>query len=145
MDYRAYPTQCEAAAMLRVSASTISRKRLDGVRVGRREIRLPAQVVLEAARANNWAPAESVARSLIDYAQAHCPEAVPQVADQIDHWLAGTTQPALSREAFLVEAERALPPELFSAILEYFPAGPSGGAEAEDSLVTHAPASDGGG
>ena len=143
MDYRAYPTQCEAAVMLRVSASTISRKRLDGVRVGRREIRLPAQVVLEAARANNWAPAELVARSLLDYAQTHCPEAAPQVAAQIDHWLAGATQPALGREAFLAEAERALPPGLFSAILEYFPATPPDG-EAEDSLVAHAPASDGG-
>jgi hypothetical protein len=144
MDYRAYPTQREAAAMLRVSASTLSRKRLDGVRVGRREIRLPAQVVLEAARANNWAPAEAVARALINYAQTHCPEAAPQVADQIDHWLAGATRPALEREVFLAEAERALPPGLFSAILEYFPASLPADAEAEDSLVAHAPASDGG-
>ena len=119
--------------MLRISASTLSRQRLAGVRVGRREIRLPASTLLEAARANNWIPVESLARSLIDYTRGHCPEAAAEVAEQIGDWFADTPdKPALDREAFLTEAARALPAVLFKAILAYY--GAAGAPAADDSV-----------
>jgi hypothetical protein len=126
MDYRAYPTQREAAVMLRVSASTLSRKHLSGVRVGRREIRLPAAALLEVARANNWVPIESLSAALRDYAGAHCSECAGEVGRQIDAWL--VTEPrssALDREAFLLEAARTLPTDLFDAVLSHYPPGPA--------------------
>jgi hypothetical protein len=145
MDYRAYPTQREAAALLRVSASTLSRKRLTGVRVGRRDIRLPAAILLETAKMNNWVPLESLATALVGYAQSHCPEAVAEVTAQIDAWFADTpSKPTLDREAFLFEAARALPPGLFKAILPYYPAVSTQTVQSDKAEIVKQPTPDGG-
>jgi hypothetical protein len=83
MDYRACPNQREAASMLGVSASTLSRARLDGVRRGRRDLRLTPAVLLAANEANHWVPAEELCEALIAYAAAHAAHWVEAVRAEI--------------------------------------------------------------
>jgi predicted nucleotidyltransferase len=72
-NYLAYPKLTEAAAMLGVSTSTLSRRRLKGIRVGGREQRLrPSEVMAEAAY-HKRRPPELVANDLVSYARAHAP------------------------------------------------------------------------
>ena len=113
-NYRAYPKLTEAAAMLGVSASTLSRRRLEGIRVGGREQRLrPSEVMAEADYHKRRLP-ELVANDLVLYARKHAPDDAEVVEIEVRRALADDaaiprTPPASVREDQTLDPLRTMP------------------------------------
>lgn len=113
----AYPTLTEAARLLAVSASTLSRRDdLRAERMGERDRRLPAGEVMRLAALYRKRSLNEVAADVVDYAAQHAPTQATAVEGQIEAFFAEHQAQALAKGAFLDEARRALPDELYGEV-----------------------------
>lgn len=113
----AYPTLTEAARLLGVSASTLSR-RADLVceRMGERDKRIPAGEVMRLAVVYRKRSLGEVAADLIGRAREGSPRDAEHVQEEIERFFEQSESPALPEGAFLTEAKRALPAELYEQV-----------------------------
>jgi hypothetical protein len=117
----AYPTLTEAAGLLGVSASTLSRRSdLEFERMGERDKRLPAGEVMRLAGVYRKRSLGEVAAELIAYARQHCASHAEDVQEQIELHFEQTPAPMLSGSGFLAEARRALPAELYEEVARVY-------------------------
>ena len=122
----AYPTLTEAGRLLSVSASTLSRRDdLACERMGERDKRVPAGEVMRLAAIYRKRALGEVAADLIARAQEHSPQHAEHVQEEIERFFEQRESPTLLDGAFLAEAERALPPELYEEVRRVYHA--SGG------------------
>jgi len=113
----AYPTLTEAGRLLGVSASTLSRRDdLACERMGERDKRVPAGEVMRLAAVYRKRALGEVAADLIARALERSPQDVEHVQEEIERFFEQREPPVLSDGAFLAEAERALPPELYEQV-----------------------------
>jgi hypothetical protein len=124
----AYPTLTEAAGLLGVSASTLSRRGdLACERMGERDKRVPAEEVMRLAAVYRKRSLGEVAADLIARARERSPEHAGVVVEEVEGFFEQEGASAgLSRGEFLAEAERALPAELYEEVRRVYLA--SGGA-----------------
>jgi hypothetical protein len=123
----AYPTLSEAARLLGVSASTLSRRDdLECERMGERDKRVPAGEVMRLAAVYRKRSLGEVAAGLIARARERAPEHVEHVREEVERFFEQSEHAGLSAEEFLVEAERALPADLYEQVRRVYRA--SGGA-----------------
>lgn len=123
-DYRAYPNLTEAAEILGISTSTLSRRGLEGIRQGSKEQRLRPDEVLSEAEHHNRRPIPLVASALVRYAFEHAPESAEAVEIEVDRILvARKVSPTMDRETFLTEARRSLPRRLYAQVAGYYRTG----------------------
>jgi hypothetical protein len=119
----AYPTLSEAARLLGVSASTLSRRDdLVCERMGERDKRVAAAEVMRLAAVYRKRSLGEVAAGLI----ARVPEHAEQVREEVERFFEQSEPAGLSAGEFLAEAERALPAELYEQVRLVYRA--SGGA-----------------
>jgi hypothetical protein len=112
-----YPTLSEAAGLLGVSASTLSRRDdLVCERMGERDKRVPAGEVMRLAAVYRKRTLGEVAADLIGRARKCSPEHAEHVQEEVERFFEQREHPALSEGAFLAEAERALPAELYEQV-----------------------------
>jgi hypothetical protein len=121
----AYPTLTEAAHMLCVSASTLSRREdLVCERMGERDKRIPAGEVLRLAVVYRKRALSEVAAALIGCAREGSPQHTEQVQEQVqeevERFFEQSASSALSESGFLAEAKRALPAELYEQVREVY-------------------------
>lgn len=117
----AYPTLSQAATMLGVSPSTLSRRKLPFEAAGGRDKRLRPAVVLQEAAFHRRRRLAGVAAELIAYAQAHAPDAAQAVQAEVETSLARTTVPkGLTIEELLDDARAALAPALYDRVAAVF-------------------------
>jgi hypothetical protein len=119
----AWPNQAEAAEILGVNESTLSRRKPAAVSYGGREKRLSPRVVLEQAVHFRVVPLRQVAAELIDLAEARAPQFHAAVQNDVRAFLAERRGPAPSMSAFLTEAKSLLPPKLFKQVLDAYQQG----------------------
>jgi class 3 adenylate cyclase len=114
-----YPSLREAARLIGVSASTLSR-RADVVRVrAGQETRVPAADVIRLAAAYRRRPASEVAASLVARVQVCQPAVRDAYETEVDQALVMYQRPPAQpddAEAFLAAADRLLPPELAARV-----------------------------
>jgi hypothetical protein len=112
-----YPTLSEAARLLGVSASTLSRRDdLVCERMGERDKRIPAGEVMRLAVVYRKRSLGEVAADLIGRARERSPRDAEHVQEEIERFFEQSESPALSEGAFLAEAKRALPAELYEQV-----------------------------
>jgi hypothetical protein len=113
----AYPTLRQAARMIGVHASSLSRRELPVEHAGR-EARLPPRLVLELAAHYRRRDEYEVGGALVDYALAHAPDHVGELEAEIEHYFAetGERDAPLDTVSFLEEARRHLPPTLYAQV-----------------------------
>jgi hypothetical protein len=113
----AYPTLRQAARMIGVHASSLSRRELAVEHAGR-EVRLPPRLVLELAAYYRRRDEYEVGGALVDYALAHAPDRVGEIEEEIERYFEGTSDrdAPLDTESFLEEARRHLPPALYAQV-----------------------------
>ncbi|HEX5851658.1 MAG TPA: hypothetical protein VFY36_01070 [Solirubrobacteraceae bacterium] len=114
----AYPTLTEAARLLNVSASTLSRREdLAYERMGERDKRISAREVMRLAAVYRKRSLGEVAADLIGCARDNTPAYVEHVEEEIERFFeGGISSPASSGSAFLIEAKRALPADLYEQV-----------------------------
>jgi hypothetical protein len=113
----AYPTLTEAGRLLGVSASTLSRRDdLAYERMGERDKRVPASEVMRLATIYRKRALGEVAADLIARARERSPQHAEHVQEEIERFFEQREPSVLSDGAFLTEAERALPPELYEQV-----------------------------
>jgi hypothetical protein len=114
----AYPNLRQAAAMLAVEPSVLSRQRdLEYIRAGR-EHRVPAGEVLRLAQYFRRRSLEEVAFELVAYCQAHAPAMEGAITAEVDKAVVRLykASPAPSAARFLRDARQLLPTALFSQV-----------------------------
>ncbi|HUP24344.1 MAG TPA: hypothetical protein VNB06_15540 [Thermoanaerobaculia bacterium] len=113
----AYPTLRQAARMIGVHASSLSRRDLPVEHAGR-EARLSPRLVLELAAHYRRRDEYEVGGALLDYALARAPDRVGEVEAEIEHYFqeTGERDAPLDRESFLEEARRHLSPALYAQV-----------------------------
>lgn len=130
----AYPTLTEAAGLLGVSASTLSRRSdLEFERMGERDKRLPASEVMRLAGVYRKRSLGEVAAELVGYARRHCAAHAEEVQEQIERYFEQAPASALSGAGFLAEAKRALPAALYQEVARVYRAS---GSEPLPALVS---------
>jgi hypothetical protein len=113
----AYPTLTEAARLLGVSASTLSRRDdLVCERMGERDKRLAAEEVMRLAAVYRKRSLGEVAADLIGRARERSPQYVEHVAEEVERFFEQSEPATPSESEFLAEAERALPAELYEQV-----------------------------
>jgi hypothetical protein len=113
----AYPTLTEAARLLGVSASTLSRRDdLVCERMGERDKRIPAGEVMRLAGVYRKRSLGEVAADLVSCARERSPRDAEHVQEEIERFFEQSESPAVSEEVFLAEAKRALPAELYEQV-----------------------------
>jgi hypothetical protein len=120
-DYRGYPNLTEAAHLLGVSVATLSRQKLNGIRMGGRDIRLSPTEVLAHADFFKRRPLTEVAGELVERAYKVAPEVADNVVAEVDKVL--SARPSLRSGTaihFLAEARRVLPRRLYAQIARYY-------------------------
>jgi len=118
---RAYPALTEAAAIIGVSPSTLSRRHPEFEVAGGRDKRLRPRIVLENAAYDRRRPLRDVANDLVVYAQTHAPEAEPAVTLEVEKALEGLRVPnRLTVEELLADLRTQVPPELYARIERVF-------------------------
>jgi hypothetical protein len=119
----AYPTLTEAARLLGVSASTLSRRNdLVVERMGERDKRVSAGEVMRLAVVYRKRSLGEVAADLIARARAHSPRHAEHVQEEIERFFEQKEPLVLSDGAFLAEAERALPVDLYEQVRRVYQA-----------------------
>lgn len=119
----AYPTLTEAAGLLGVSASTLSRREdLLCERMGERDKRVPVGEVMRLAVVYRKRSLGEVAADLISRAQEQSPRDAEHVQEGIERFFEQSEAPVLPNSAFLVEAKRALPAELYEQVRRVYEA-----------------------
>jgi hypothetical protein len=122
----AYPTLTEAAGLLGVSASTLSRRSdLAFERMGERDKRIPAGELMRLAGVYRKRSLGEVAAELIAYAGRHCAAHAEDVQEQVEQYFEQTPGPASTGTGFLAEAKRALPVELYEEVARIYRAAGS--------------------
>lgn len=119
-----YPTMSQAAAVLGVSASTLSRRRdLACERMGERDKRVPVAEVLRLAAVYRKRSINGVAADLIRHVRERAPAHVEQVEEEVERFFEQLQAPAASAERFLAEARRALPRKLYREVERVYRGG----------------------
>jgi hypothetical protein len=109
-----YPTMSQAAALLGVSASTLSRRQdLACERMGERDKRVPVAEVLRLAAIYRKRSINEVAADLLRHVRERDPSHIEQVEEEIERFFVQLAAPAASADRFLSEAKRALPEKLY--------------------------------
>jgi hypothetical protein len=121
----AYPTLRAAARILGVDPSALSKKKDLPTLARGEERRFPPALVLELARHYNRRALAAVASDLLDYAYANAEDYARFVDDEIEAAMGPSPATGVNGDAFLAEAQRALPGDLFAAVLRAYRA--SGG------------------
>ncbi len=123
----AYPTLTEAAGLLGLSASTLSRRDdLLCERMGERDKRIPVGEVMRLAVVYRKRSLGEVAADLISRARERSPGDAEHVQEEIERFFEQSEAPALSGGAFLAEAKRALPAELYEQVQRVYEASEGG-------------------
>jgi hypothetical protein len=123
----AYPTLSEAARLLGVSASTLSRRDdLACERMGERDKRVAAAEVMRLAAVYRKRSLGEVATGLIARTRERVPEHAEHVREEVERFFEQSEPAGLSAREFLAEAERALPADLYEQVRLVYRA--SGGA-----------------
>jgi hypothetical protein len=113
----AYPTLTEAARLLGVSASTLSRRDdLVVERMGERDKRIPAGEVMRLAVVYRKRSLGEVAADLIGHVWESSPQYAEHVQEEVERFFEQKEPLVLSDGAFLAEAERALPADLYEQV-----------------------------
>jgi hypothetical protein len=111
----AWPPLRQAARMIGVAASSLSRRPdLTCERRGREQRVSPAEV-LRLARYYKRRPLGKVASELLDFAYEHAPDQAAVVDQEIELTL-GPDSSTLEPEQFLLAAQRGLPPSLYAEV-----------------------------
>jgi hypothetical protein len=106
----AYPTLTEAARLLAVSASTLSRRDdLRAERMGERDRRVPADEVMRLAALYRRRSLNEVAADVVDYAAQHAPKQATAVEGQIEAFFAEHQAQALAKGASWTRRARPFP------------------------------------
>jgi len=122
----AYPTLSEAAGLLGVSASTLSRREdLLCERMGERDKRVPAGEVMRLAAVYRKRSLGEVAAGLITRARERAPGDAEHVREEVERFFEQGEPRAVSAGEFLAEAERALPGELYEEVRRVYRAAGS--------------------
>jgi hypothetical protein len=117
----AYPTLTEAARLLGVSASTLSRRDdLVCERMGERDKRIPAAEVMRLAAAYRKRSLGEVAADLIGCARERTPRHAEHVQEEVERFFEQSEPPAAPDGAFLAEAKRALPAGLYEQVRQVY-------------------------
>lgn len=113
----AYPTLRQAARLIGVHASSLSRRDLPLEHAGR-EARFPPRLVLELAAHYRRRDEYEVGGALLDYALAHAPDRVGEIEAEIERYFeeTGGRDTPLDTDRFLEEARRHLPPALYAQV-----------------------------
>jgi hypothetical protein len=117
-DPAAFPTLSEAAEMIGVDKSTVSRADIDVVQAGANKRVLPTQL-LTLAMTKRRRLVTQVAAALISYTRAHAPAELEAVEREVDEFFAsvrGRETPSISRDDFLDEARRLLTAAEFKSL-----------------------------
>src|ERR1700730_1203171 len=117
----AYPTLSQAATMLSIAPSTLSRMpNVSIIAAGARDRRLPVAEVIQLAQHFLRRPIDEVADDLIEYAKAHAPRYESAITAEVDEAVAAFYEqlPAPSLAAFLRHAKRYLPEDVFHAVAD---------------------------
>ncbi len=119
----AYPTLTEAARLLGVSASTLSRRDdLVVERMGERDKRVPAGEVMRLASVYRKRSLGEVAADLIGRALESSPQHAEHVQEEVECFFEQSMPSARSESEFLAEAERALPAYLYEQVRRVYQA-----------------------
>lgn len=112
-----YPTRSQAAAMLDVAASTLTRRKdLGSIRSGGRE-HVSALRVLELNAEYRKRVVNEVAQELFDFALEHNPQYAAQIEEEIEAFFeTRTARPAMPREEFLASLKPALSDEQYELV-----------------------------
>jgi hypothetical protein len=123
----AYPTLTEAARLLGVSASTLSRRSdLVHERMGERDKRVSAREVMRLAAVYRKRSLGEVAVDLIASARERSPAYTEHVQEEIERFFEDRSAVTQSESAFLAEAKRALPADLYEQVRQVYEAFASG-------------------
>lgn len=117
----AYPTLSQAAAMLSVAPSTLSRMPdVAIIAAGARDRRLPAAEVVRLAQHFLRRPIDDIAYDLIEYAREHASRYESAITAEVDEAVAAFYErtPAPSLADFLRDAKRYLPEDVFHAVAD---------------------------
>ena len=115
----AYPTLTQAAEMMGVAPSTLSRRKdLQAIRLGERDRRVLPIEVMRLSDRYKKVSINGVAAELIEYAHRNAPEHQVAIESQVDGYLASRPEPGVSMSAndFMDLARAELPKELAEAI-----------------------------
>jgi hypothetical protein len=118
----AYPTLRQAALILGVTVSSLSRRPdLGAERVGRERRLAPLKVMGLAAYYRRRSEYE-VAGSLLDYALKHAPAVVAEVERELNSYLEATSDRDVPLDAdfFLTTAAKHLPADLYDAVVDAY-------------------------
>lgn len=119
----AYPTLTEAARLLGVSASTLSRRDdLVVERMGERDKRVPIGEVMRLAVVYRKRSLGEVAAGLIGRARESSPQYAEHVQEEVERFFEQKEPLVLSDGAFLAEAERVLPSDLYEQVRRVYQA-----------------------
>jgi hypothetical protein len=117
-DPAAFPTLSEAAEMIGVDKSTVSRADISVVQAGANKRVLPTPL-LTLAMTKRRRPVTQVAAALISYTRAHAPAELEAVEREVDEFFASIREhgtPSISRDDFLDEARRFLSAAEFESL-----------------------------
>ena len=114
----AYPTLRQAARMVGVSPSSLSRRNLPVEHVAGVGDKLRPRLVLELAAYYRRRDEYEVGGALVDYAQTHAPDYLGEVEHEIDAYFKDTSKRDASLETgrFLEDARRRLPAKLYAQV-----------------------------
>lgn len=118
----AYPTLRQAAAILGVTVSSLSRRRNLPVEPFGREKRLAPTTVMDLAAYYRRRSEYEIAGSLLDYAIKHAPDVADEIERELDEYLQATRErdAPLDADAFLAAAKENLPAELYAAVVDAY-------------------------
>jgi hypothetical protein len=123
----AYPTLSEAAGLLGVSASTLSRRDdLVCERMGERDKRIPVGEVMRLAVVYRKRSLGEVTAGLIAHARESSPRNAEHVQEEVERFFEQREPSVLSDGAFLAKAKRALPAELYEQVRRVYRASGGG-------------------
>jgi hypothetical protein len=113
-----YPSQREAASMLHISASVLSRfDQVESVQVGGRGKHYSPAAVLAAGTFFKKRSLNEIAAELMDYARQHgSEEAIALAKSEIDGFFVNRTADPVDRDLFLKQARRSLPGPLYREV-----------------------------
>jgi hypothetical protein len=123
----AYPTLTEAARLLGVSASTLSRRGdLVVEQMGERDKRIPVGEVMRLAVVYRKRSLGEVATDLIARVRESSPQHAEHVQEEVERFFEQREPSVLSDGTFLAEAKRALPAELYEQVRQVYGASGRG-------------------
>lgn len=123
-DVKAYPTVTEAAAMVEVHKSTVSRNADESIGAGANK-RLPAREVLRIANEQKQVPLTQVAGALIEYAKLNASGSLHEVRSEVEEFFASDrSRPkrTVSREEFLAQARDLMDDDEYRKVVELYDA-----------------------